>query len=38
MEEYPNGAIYFSYGLKDKAKMVHCNYLATTADKVKRFK
>ena len=37
-EEYPNGAMYFSHGLKDKAKMVHCNYLPTTSEKVQRFK
>jgi len=38
MEEYPNGAMYFNHGFKDKAKMVHCNYLPTTAEKVQRFK
>lgn len=37
-EEYPNGEIYFNKGLTSKAKMVHCNYLPTTAEKVERFK
>jgi len=37
-EEYPNGDTYFNHGIQDKAKMVHCNYLPTTAEKVKRFK
>ena len=37
-DEYPNGKIYFSDGIKTKAKMVHCNYLPTTAEKVQRFK
>ena len=38
VEEYPNGHAYFNRGLQDKAKMVHCNYLPTTAEKVQRFK
>lgn len=37
-DEYPNGQIYFNEGKKDKAKIVHSNYLATTAEKVVRFK
>lgn len=37
-EEYPNGQIYFNQKKTSKAKMVHCNYLATTAEKVARFK
>ncbi len=37
-EEYPNGEIYFNQGKTTKAKMVHCNYLPTTAEKVQRFK
>ena len=37
-EEYPNGEIYFNKGKTTKAKMVHCNYLPTTAEKVQRFK
>lgn len=36
--EYPNGDIYFNRGLKSDAKMVHNNYLQTTAEKVERFK
>ena len=38
IEEYPNGEIYFNQGKTTKAKMVHCNYLPTTAEKVQRFK
>jgi hypothetical protein len=38
VEEYPNGEIYFNQGRKSKAKMMHCNYLYTTAEKVKRLK
>ena len=37
-EEYPNGEIYFNRGKKDKARMVHCNYLAKTEEKVQRLK
>lgn len=37
-EEYPNGKIYFDLGKTSKAKMVHCNYLSTTAEKVERLK
>ena len=37
-EEYPNGAVYFQQGKTSKAKMVHCNYLTTTAEKVERLK
>jgi len=36
--EYPNGENYFEKGITSEAKMVHNNYLATTVDKVKRFK
>lgn len=36
--EYPNGDIYFNRGLKSDAKMVHNNYLVSTAEKVERFK
>ena len=36
--EYPNGDIYFNRGLKSDAKMVHNNWLHTTAEKVERFK
>lgn len=38
VDEYPNGAIYFNEGRKSKAKIVHSNYLPTTAQKVERFK
>jgi hypothetical protein len=37
-EEYPNGAIYFQQGKTSKAKMVHCNYISTTAEKIERLK
>jgi len=37
-EEYPNGEIYFNKGKTSKAKIVHCNYLSTTVEKVQRFK
>jgi hypothetical protein len=37
-DEYPNGQIYFVEGRKSKAKIVHSNYLTTTAEKVLRFK
>jgi hypothetical protein len=37
-EEYPNGYIYFQQGIKSKAKIVHCNYLYTTAEKEQRLK
>ena len=37
-DEYPNGAIYFQQDLKSKAKMVHCNYMFTTAEKEQRLK
>jgi len=36
--EYPNGDIYFNQGVKSDAKMLHNNWLHTTADKVERFK
>jgi len=38
VDEYPNGTAYFNYGIKSKARMVHCNYLSTTAEKIQRFK
>jgi hypothetical protein len=37
-EEYPNGEIYFNQKRTSKARMVHCNFLFTTADKVQRLK
>ena len=38
LDEYPNGDVYFNQNRKLKAKIVHSNYLATTAEKVTRFK
>ena len=38
LDEYPNGDVYFNQGKKSKAKIVHSNYLKTTAEKVARFK
>jgi hypothetical protein len=38
LDEYPNGQIYFNENRKSKAKIVHSNYLTTTAEKVVRFK
>jgi hypothetical protein len=37
-DEYPNGEIYFNKKQTAKAKMVHNNFLLTTAEKVERFK
>jgi hypothetical protein len=37
-EEYPNGEVYFNQNKKEKAKMVHNNYLPTTSEKIVRFK
>lgn len=37
-DEYPNGEIYFNQNQRANAKMVHNNYLTTTAEKVERFK
>jgi len=37
-EEYPNGQKYFNEGLTSKARMVHCNYLTNTNEKVIRLK
>jgi hypothetical protein len=37
-EEYPNGSVYFQQGRTSKAKMVHCNFLFTTAEKEQRLK
>lgn len=36
--EYPNGEIYFNQKKTLNAKIVHCNYLTTTSEKVERFK
>ena len=38
MDEYPNGSAYFELGIKSKAKMVHCNCLHTTNEKLVRLK
>ena len=37
-EQYPNGSIYFQQDRKTNAKMVHCNYMFTTAEKEQRLK
>jgi len=37
-EQYPNGEIYFNQKKTAHAKIVHCNYLTNTAEKVIRFK
>ena len=36
--EYPNGKVYFEEHNQSKARMVHCNWLFTTAEKVNRLK
>ena len=33
---YPNGRVYFERRQQERALMVHCNYLSTTAEKEKR--
>ena len=38
LDEYPNGDVYFNQNRKSKAKIVHSNFLYTTAEKVARFK
>ncbi len=37
-EEYPNGHVYFNQNVTSRAKIVHCNYLFTTAEKEQRLK
>lgn len=37
-DEYPNGKVYFEDNRRSHAKMVHCNFLATTSEKVERLK
>lgn len=37
-DEYPNGYVYFNENCKSHAKMLHCNYLKTTAEKIERLK
>lgn len=38
VNDYPNGFTYFGENNKSNAKMVHNNYLQTTAEKVQNFK
>lgn len=35
---YPNGDVYFRQGKKTAAKILHNNYISTTAEKVQKFK
>ncbi len=37
-DEYPNGEVFFNQKRIEKAKIVHCNYLVTTAEKEERLK
>lgn len=37
-DEYPNGETYFDLNIQNRARMVHSNFLKTTAEKVQRFK
>jgi len=37
-EQYPNGEIYFNRKKTSKARMVHCNFLTKTSEKVQRLK
>jgi hypothetical protein len=37
-DQYPNGEIYFNRNQRSNAKIVHSNFLSTTAEKVARFK
>jgi hypothetical protein len=37
-QQYPNGEMYFVQKQTSKARMVHCNFLKTTAEKVQRLK
>jgi hypothetical protein len=37
-EQYPNGEIYFNQKITSKARMVHCNFLTKTSEKVQRLK
>lgn len=37
-DEYPNGEVYFNQRRTSNAKIVHCNYLHTSFEKVQRFK
>lgn len=38
LDEYPNGKVYFEDNKKASAKILHNNYLQTTAEKVQKFK
>ena len=38
VEEYPNGRVYFEQNKKEKARMLHNNYLMNTVQKIERFK
>jgi Nucleotide-diphospho-sugar transferase len=38
LDEYPNGKVYFEDDKKSSAKILHNNYLQTTAEKVQKFK
>lgn len=38
LDEYPNGQVYFEDNKKASAKILHNNYLQTTAEKVQKFK
>jgi hypothetical protein len=37
-DEYPNGEIFFVQKRVEKAKMVHCNFMQTTPEKIQRLK
>ena len=37
-DQYPNGKVYFEDNKKSSAKILHNNYLQTTAEKVQKFK
>ena len=37
-DQYPNGEIYFNQKRTSIAKIVHCNYLTNTSEKIVRFK
>ena len=38
LDEYPNGKVYFEDNKKASTKILHNNYLQTTAEKVQKFK
>jgi len=37
-DTYPNGDVYFTQGKKTAAKILHNNYVSTSAEKVQKFK